>query len=187
MLNSFVLCCNFCACKCACTVVVRSPRGGWGTVFPGVGKDSGGTYICTYEKIRVPAHVLNDALACAHAHARANASGRWPVPMTGRVPTPQAGPCRLRCFADDVCGIHNEQWPSVKERLWPPGPTALLQRLHRSRAEALPRRPTACRTHPQPAAPLPGDGGAAGKGQVLHLPEVGSLYEVEGRRAFGIP
>ena len=30
MLNSFVLCCNFCACKCACTVVVRSPRGGVG-------------------------------------------------------------------------------------------------------------------------------------------------------------
>ena len=28
MLNSFVLCCNFCVCKCACTVVVRSPRGG---------------------------------------------------------------------------------------------------------------------------------------------------------------
>ena len=30
MLNSFVLCCNFCACKCACTVVVRSPGGGGG-------------------------------------------------------------------------------------------------------------------------------------------------------------
>ena len=30
MLNSFILCCNFCACKCACTVVVRSPRGGVG-------------------------------------------------------------------------------------------------------------------------------------------------------------
>ena len=30
MLHSFVLCCNFCACKCACTVVVRSPRGGGG-------------------------------------------------------------------------------------------------------------------------------------------------------------
>ena len=30
MLNSFVLWCNFCACKCACTVVVRSPRGGVG-------------------------------------------------------------------------------------------------------------------------------------------------------------
>ena len=30
MLNSFVLCCNFCACKCACTVVVRFPRGGGG-------------------------------------------------------------------------------------------------------------------------------------------------------------
>ena len=28
MLNSFLLCCNFCACKCACTVVVRSCRGG---------------------------------------------------------------------------------------------------------------------------------------------------------------
>ena len=54
MLNSFVLCCNFCACKCACTVFVRSPRGGvgdrhlvtvpqggWGTVFPGVGNDKG--------------------------------------------------------------------------------------------------------------------------------------------------
>ena len=57
MLNSFVSCCKFCACKCACTVVVRSPRGGggggpslgdrppggwWGTVFPGVGNDKGG-------------------------------------------------------------------------------------------------------------------------------------------------
>ena len=41
MLNSFILCCNFCACKCACTVVVRSPRWGWGTVFPGVGNDKG--------------------------------------------------------------------------------------------------------------------------------------------------
>ena len=49
MLNSFILCCNFRACKCACTVVVRSPRGGWGTVirgwwgtvFPGVGNDKG--------------------------------------------------------------------------------------------------------------------------------------------------
>ena len=30
--DSFVLCCNFCACKYACAVVVRSPRGGWGTV-----------------------------------------------------------------------------------------------------------------------------------------------------------
>ena len=30
MLNSFVLCCNFCACKCACTVFVRSPGGGGG-------------------------------------------------------------------------------------------------------------------------------------------------------------
>ena len=30
MLNSFILCCNFCACKCACTVVVRSPGGGGG-------------------------------------------------------------------------------------------------------------------------------------------------------------
>ena len=28
----FRLCCNFCACKCACTVVVRFPRGGWATV-----------------------------------------------------------------------------------------------------------------------------------------------------------
>ena len=31
--------------QCACTVVVRSPRGGgggWGTVFPGVGNDKGG-------------------------------------------------------------------------------------------------------------------------------------------------
>ena len=48
-------CCNFCACKCACTVVVRSPRGGWGTVtwqpsprgwwgtvFPEVGNEKGG-------------------------------------------------------------------------------------------------------------------------------------------------
>ena len=55
MLSAFILCCNFCACKCACTVVVRSPRGGWGTVtwqpsprgwwgtvFPGVGNDKGG-------------------------------------------------------------------------------------------------------------------------------------------------
>ena len=42
MLNSFVLCCNFCACKCECTVGVWSPRGGWGTVFPGVGNDKGG-------------------------------------------------------------------------------------------------------------------------------------------------
>ena len=33
MLNSFVLCCNFCACKCACTVVMRSPGGGRGTVI----------------------------------------------------------------------------------------------------------------------------------------------------------
>ena len=53
--GKIVLCCNFCACKCACTVVVRSPRGGWGTVtwqpsprgwwgtvFPGVGNDKGG-------------------------------------------------------------------------------------------------------------------------------------------------
>ena len=30
MLNSFVLCCNFCACKCACTVGVWSPGGGVG-------------------------------------------------------------------------------------------------------------------------------------------------------------
>ena len=30
MLDAFVLCCNFWACKCACTLVVRSPRGGWG-------------------------------------------------------------------------------------------------------------------------------------------------------------
>ena len=55
MLSAFILCCNFCACKCACTVVVRSPtegwgtvtwqpspRGWWGTVFPGVGNDKGG-------------------------------------------------------------------------------------------------------------------------------------------------
>ena len=28
--DSFVLCCNFCACKYACAVVVRSPRGGMG-------------------------------------------------------------------------------------------------------------------------------------------------------------
>ena len=32
-LHSFVLQCNFCASKCACTVVVRFPRGGWGTVI----------------------------------------------------------------------------------------------------------------------------------------------------------
>ena len=49
-------CCSFCACKCACTVVVRSPRGGWGTVtwqpsprgwwgtvFPGNDNGGGGT------------------------------------------------------------------------------------------------------------------------------------------------
>ena len=55
MMNSFVLCCNFCACKCAPMVVVQSPRGGWGTVtwqpsprgwwgtvFPWVGNDKGG-------------------------------------------------------------------------------------------------------------------------------------------------
>ena len=30
MLNSFVLCSNFSACKCRCTVVVRFPRGGGG-------------------------------------------------------------------------------------------------------------------------------------------------------------
>ena len=55
MLNCFVLCCNFSACKYACTVVVRSPRGGWGTVtwqpfhrawcrtvFGGVGNGIGG-------------------------------------------------------------------------------------------------------------------------------------------------
>ena len=30
MLNSFVLCCNFCACKCVCTAVMRSPGGGGG-------------------------------------------------------------------------------------------------------------------------------------------------------------
>ena len=28
MLSVFVLCCNFCACKCACTVGVWSPKGG---------------------------------------------------------------------------------------------------------------------------------------------------------------
>ena len=28
----------------ACTVVVQSPRGWWGTVFPGVGNDKGGGY-----------------------------------------------------------------------------------------------------------------------------------------------
>ena len=28
--GKIVLCCNFCACKCVCTVVVRSPRGGLG-------------------------------------------------------------------------------------------------------------------------------------------------------------
>ena len=32
MLNPFILYCNFCACKCVCTVVVRFPRGGLGTV-----------------------------------------------------------------------------------------------------------------------------------------------------------
>ena len=48
-----VLCCNFCACKCACMVVVQSPRGGvgdrhlatvpqGGSVFLGVGNDKGG-------------------------------------------------------------------------------------------------------------------------------------------------
>ena len=30
--DCFRFSCNFCACKCACTVVVRSPRGGWGAV-----------------------------------------------------------------------------------------------------------------------------------------------------------
>ena len=28
-------------CICSCTVVVRFPKGGWGTVFPGVAKDKG--------------------------------------------------------------------------------------------------------------------------------------------------
>ena len=56
MLNSFVLCCNFCACKGACAVVVRFPRGGGGgslaTVpkgvvgdrFPGGEEGRGGGY-----------------------------------------------------------------------------------------------------------------------------------------------
>ena len=30
MLNSFVLCCNFCACKCACNPVCVVPQGGVG-------------------------------------------------------------------------------------------------------------------------------------------------------------
>ena len=42
MLNSFVLCCNFCACKCACTVVVRSPRGGGGGLSLGDRPPRGG-------------------------------------------------------------------------------------------------------------------------------------------------
>ena len=33
MLSAFVLCCNFCACKCACTVGVWSPTGGVGVTF----------------------------------------------------------------------------------------------------------------------------------------------------------
>ena len=57
-LYSFVLQCNFCACKYVCTVVVRFPGGGgggWGTVtwqlstrgwrgtvFPTVGQDKAG-------------------------------------------------------------------------------------------------------------------------------------------------
>ena len=42
MLCYFVFCRNFCAPQCACTAVLRSPGGWWGTVFPGVGKDKGG-------------------------------------------------------------------------------------------------------------------------------------------------
>ena len=49
MLNSFVLSCNFCACKCdprrggwGTVTWQPSPRGWWGTVFLGVGKDKGG-------------------------------------------------------------------------------------------------------------------------------------------------
>ena len=37
-----VLCCNFCACKCACTVVVQSPRGGLGDCLPWGGERQGG-------------------------------------------------------------------------------------------------------------------------------------------------
>ena len=54
MLNSFVLCCNFYACKCAYggsavpqrgvgdRHLVTVPQGCWGTVFPGSGQDKGG-------------------------------------------------------------------------------------------------------------------------------------------------
>ena len=37
MPNAFGLCCNFCACKCACTVGVRFPMGGWGGGGPSLG------------------------------------------------------------------------------------------------------------------------------------------------------
>ena len=34
--------CHMLPLRPVCTVVVWSPRGGWGTVFPGVGNDKGG-------------------------------------------------------------------------------------------------------------------------------------------------
>ena len=39
---SFVLCCNFCACKCACTVVVWFPPGGGGVPWAGERQRGGG-------------------------------------------------------------------------------------------------------------------------------------------------
>ena len=67
MLNSFVLCCNFCACKCACTVGGgpslgdRPPGGGGGPSSLGWGRTGGGggeplPLTCSTEGARSTAH-----------------------------------------------------------------------------------------------------------------------------------
>ena len=38
--------CHVLPLRLACTVVVRFPRGWWGTIFPGVGNDRGGIQFC---------------------------------------------------------------------------------------------------------------------------------------------
>ena len=95
MLNSFVLCCNFCACKRACTVVVRSPRGWWGTVFPGLGKDKGGrgyqksahrasclsVELDTHPGMEFPDHFVDHRPSCLHVLRR----------VIGRCVTPGGG------------------------------------------------------------------------------------------------
>ena len=70
MPNSFILCCNFCACKSACTVVVRSPREWWGTVFPGVGND----------KVRGGVQIYNNQLLTCVDYSTSSAPPPPPPP-----------------------------------------------------------------------------------------------------------